>query len=441
MNARSYALLGSLFIGALAVGSAACSSSNSGSSSPDGGSSSGGGSGGGASGGSGSGGSGSSGGSGGSGSGGISSGSGGSGSGGSGSGGSGSGGSGSGGSSGSGSGSGGSSGGPPFAAGTICNDSGTARTPPATLKNLIVIMLENENYGSVNGAASAAPYINSLASQCGTATAYNDNCFNNDNLVSQPHYMALTSGSNCDTGNDQTGTSCITTDETSAASGTLSTVSIFQQAASWKSYQEEMPSACDTSTPATGNYAAKHNPAAFYTNLTSTSSCTDNDLPIAPVTCSSTTMTACGTPSNAFTEDLANDTLAAFTLVTPNLVNDMHNGSPPANITMADNWLYTYLPLVFKSAAYLRGDVALYLIWDEQDTLDVGGPIPNVFISPYIKAGTVTSTPMNHYAVLRSFEEALGISTFLGCASGTQPGNAGACPSGSTAEVRAALNF
>ena len=148
-------------------------------------------------------------------------------------------------------------------------------------------------------------------------------------------------------------------------------------------------------------------------------------------------MTSCGTPSNAFTMDLANDTLAQFTFVTPNLLNDMHDGT----ITQSDNWLYTYLPLIFASKAYLRGDVALFLIWDEQNTLDVGGPTPNVFISPYIKAGTVTATPMNHYSVLRSFEEALGISTYLGCASGTQPGDAGACPAGSTAEVRAALNF
>jgi acid phosphatase len=303
---------------------------------------------------------------------------------------------------------------------------------------LIVIMLENENYGSVNGAAAQAPYINSLAAKCGVATAYDDTCFNNDNLVSQPHYMALTSGSNCDTGNDQTGTSCITTDETDTSQGTLSTVSIFQQVTSWKAYDESMPSACDTSTPATGEYAAKHNPAVFYTNLTSGSSCTDNDLPIAAMTCSPTaTMTSCGTPDNAFTQDLANDTLAQFTFVTPNLLNDMHDGT----VTEADNWLYTYLPLVFASKAYLRGDVAVYLLWDEQDTLDVGGPTPNVFISPYITAGTTTSTPMNHYAALRSFEEALGISTYLGCASGTQPGDAGTCPTGSTTEVRAALNF
>src|SRR5580692_1104280 len=151
-----------------------------------------------------------------------------------------------------------------FPPGTICNGTGTPRTPPATLKHLIVILEENKNFDDVEGQAGA-PYLNALATKCGIATAYNDNCFA-DNLVSLPHYLALTSGSNCNTGLDETGTGCIT-DDGDATSHTLSTTSIFQQVTSWKSYQESMPSACDQSS--NGEYAAKHNPAAYYTALTS----------------------------------------------------------------------------------------------------------------------------------------------------------------------------
>ncbi|MFI5301089.1 MAG: alkaline phosphatase family protein [Polyangiales bacterium] len=326
----------------------------------------------------------------------------------------------------------GGTGGPPFAAGTVCNASGTKLTPPATLKNIIVFLMENENYGSVNGSKTKAPYINSIAAQCGVATAYDDNCFGSDNLVSLPHYLALVSGSNCNTGLDQSDSSCIT-DDNDATSHTLSTTSIFSQVSSWKSYQEDMPSNCDQSS--SGNYATKHNPAAYFTSL---SDCSANDLPIATISCSSSkTGTPCTpAPSNAFTQDLANDTLAQFTFVTPTLLNDMHDGT----ITEADNWLSTYLPLVLASKAYLRGDVAVYILWDEQNTSSVGGPTPNVFVSPYITAGTTTATVINHFSVLRSWENALGISTYLGCASGTIPGG-GACPAGSTADVRAALNF
>jgi hypothetical protein len=283
----------------------------------------------------------------------------------------------------------------------------------------------------VQGQATA-PYINALGSQCGVATAYNDNCFA-DNLVSCPHYLALTSGSNCDTGLDQTGTGCLTTDD-DATSGTLSTTSIFAQVTSWRSYQESMPSACDPSS--NGESATKHNPAAYYSTL---SSCAADDLPIAALTCNPpNTKTLCTpAPSNAFTQDLANDTLAEFTFITPNLLNEMHDGT----VTQADNWLYTYLPLIFQSKAYLRGDVAVMILWDEQETSTFGGPTPNLFISPYITAGTVTSTPMNHFSMLRAWENALGITTYLGCASGTQPGGSGSCPAGSTADVRAALNW
>ncbi len=322
--------------------------------------------------------------------------------------------------------------GPPFAAGTVCNATGVKRTPPTRLKNVIVILMENENYGSVNGSKTKAPYINQLASQCGVATAYDDTCFGTDNLVSLPHYLALTSGSNCNTGLDQTGTGCII-DDNDATSHTLSTASIFSQVKSWKSYQEGMPSACDKSSG--GAYATKHNPAAYYSTL---AGCAANDVTIATLTCNATTTnTACSpAPSNAFTQDLANDTLAEFTLVTPTLDNDMHDGT----ITQADNWLSTYVPRILASKAYLRGDVAVFILWDEQNTANVGGPTPNVFLSPYITAGSTSATPFNHFAVLRAWENALGIATYLGCASGTQPGG-GACPAGSTADVRAALNF
>jgi len=193
-----------------------------------------------------------------------------------------------------------------------------------------------------------------------------------------------------------------------------------------------MPSACDLST--SGNYAPKHNPPAYYSALTS---CSANDVSIAGVTCSpSSTMTACGTPDNAFTTDLAGGTLPALSFVTPNLNNDMHNGT----VTQGDNWLYTYLPLVLQSTSYLNGEIAIFILWDEQSTTTSGGPTPNVFVSPYIKAGTVASTTLNQFSALRAVENALGITTYLGCASGTQPGG-GSCPTGSTADLRAALNL
>jgi phosphatidylinositol-3-phosphatase len=316
-----------------------------------------------------------------------------------------------------------------FPAGTLCNKSGTPLTPPTTVEHVIVFMFENENLGTVIGNAKA-PYMNSIATACAYSTAYDDNCFPT-NLVSLPHYLALTSGSNCDTGLGTTGTTCITTDEDPVTT-TLSTQSIFNQVTTWKAYQESMPSNC--ATAASGEYAAKHNPAAYYSAL---STCSTYDVPIAAVTCNaSTTMTACTTPSNVFTDDLAADTLPAYSFVTPNLLNDMHDGT----VTQGDNWFYTYLPLVLQSKAYLNGQVAIFVLWDEQNTLVFGGPTPNFFVSPYITAGTASSTQVNHFASLLAAEKMLGITTYLGCASGTPPGG-GTCPTGSTADLRSAINF
>jgi hypothetical protein len=320
-----------------------------------------------------------------------------------------------------------------FPAGTICNKSGASRTPPGTFKHVIFILFENKDYAQVMGSANA-PYMNSIKDQCGYSTNYLDSCFVSD-LDSLPHYLALTSGSNCNTGLESTGTGCIT-DDNDPSSHTLSTTSIMQQATSYKAYIESMPNACDPNS--SGLYATKHNPPPYYDNLSG--ACSTSDVNIAAVSCTTTKNTPCTpTPSNAFTQDLANDNLAQFVWVTPNLTNDMHNGtSITSEVIRGDNWLQTYLPLILAAPAYLRGEVAIYVLWDEQDTF-TSGPTPNLFISPYTTP-TSSTTTINHFSVLHTAEQQLGITTFLGCASGTAPGG-GTCPTESTTSLRAIFNF
>jgi hypothetical protein len=319
-----------------------------------------------------------------------------------------------------------------FPAGTICNDSGSPRTPPATYAHLIVFLMENKSLTAVQGA-SAAPYFNSLTEQCGYSTRFLDNVFTT-NLVSLPHYLALTSGSNCNTGLGNTtqtpgATGCITDDQDSTAHR-LSTRSIFEQVTSWRAYQESMPSACamGSSSP----YATKHNPPPYYSRI-SGADCSANDISVAHVSCPTSVNTRCGTPDNAFTRDLANDTLPQFAFFTPDLVNDMHDGT----VSQGDNFLHTYLPLVFASPAYRRGEVAVYVMWDEASPPN---PQPNLFISPYTPP-TMSTMTMNLFAVLRTMEDQLGISTHLGCAGGMPPGGIGSCPSGSNADLRTEFNF
>jgi hypothetical protein len=316
-----------------------------------------------------------------------------------------------------------------FPAGTICNNSGTARTAPTTIKHVITIIFENKDYASVMGHPDA-PYMNSIKDQCGYTQNYLDTCFTDD-LASEPHYLALTSGSNCDTGLDQTGTNCIT-DDADPGSHTLAASTVLKQATSWKAYIEDMGTACNQSSG--GEYACKHNPSVFYTEVAA--SCATNDVSIPSVTCPDTTNTTCtGSTTNAFTQDLTNDTLPAYGWITPNLTNDMHDGS----VKQGDNWLHTYLPLILASPAYLRGEVAVHVLWDEQGTF-TSGATPNFFVSPYIQP-TASTTTVNHFSDLRTIEEQLGISTYLGCAGGTPPGGSGTCPTGSSTSMRGIFNF
>lgn len=317
-----------------------------------------------------------------------------------------------------------------FPAGTICNDSGSARTPPATFPHVILFIMENKAYSAVHGAAMA-PYFNSLTAQCGYSTRFLDNVFSS-NLVSLPHYLALTSGSNCNTGLENTtafprSTGCIT-DDADPGSHRLSTRSIFHQVTSWRAYQESMPSACGASSNLP--YAAKHNPPPYYSSLTG---CAAGDIAIAHANCPTSVDTRCGSPNNALTRDLANDTLPQFAFVTPDQMNDMHDGT----ISQGDNFLHTYLPLVFASPAYRRGEVAVYVMWDESTP---GQPQPNLFISPYTPP-TASNATMNLFSVLRTIEDQLGIATHLGCANGTPPGGIGTCPNGSMANLRNIFHF
>jgi hypothetical protein len=314
-----------------------------------------------------------------------------------------------------------------FPAGTVCDTAGGAWTAPPVLEHVIVVLMENRDASEVAGNA-AAPYFDGLLAQCGSSTGYLDNLFPWD-INSLSHYLALTSGSNCDVGLGSTGTACVT-DDNGPGSHQLSTQSIFEQVGSWTAYQEGMPSNCDSGNPAAGTaYWVKHNPPAYYSRLAA--ECPVDDVGIASVSCSSTPGTPCSAPSNRLVDDLALDTLAEFSFVTPDIDNDMHDGS----VSEGDNWLRTYLPLIFDSPAYRRGGTAVYVLWDEENGAFANGPIPNLFVSPFVRPH-VSSEVMNHFAALRAFEDQLGVTTHLGCAGGAAPGG-GACPAGSTTDLRA----
>ena len=66
------------------------------------------------------------------------------------------------------------------------------------------------------------------------------------------------------------------------------------------------------------------------------------------------------------------------------------------------------MPRLLHSADYRAGATAVVIVYDEYT------PVPNVFIAPSARMGTVVAAPINHYALLRATEEMLGLATLLG---------------------------
>lgn len=307
---------------------------------------------------------------------------------------------------------------------------------PTTYKHVVWIWMENKDLTAVIGKAN---YIDSIKAACGSATNVQDNA-TSAALPSEPQYAAATSGSNCNTGINTTGTNCITTNDDFSAANSLSTVSIFQQVknsgGTWKTYQESMPTNCAL-TSARPLYVYKHNPAAMFTQIAA--DCKTNDVGFPGITCSTTASSTCTTPSGVLVDDIKNGTLPTFSFITPNMDNDMHDGT----VAQGDNWLKTYLSLFVAGPNYQAGDTAIFLMWDEgsSNTASSTTAIPTLFIAPAIKPGTTTSTQTNNIGLLKMTQDMLGLRPYLGCASGTPPGNVGTCGTGSTVSLQAALGL
>ena len=240
---------------------------------------------------------------------------------------------------------------------------------PSGYQHIVWIMMENRDYGNVAGSPSA-PYLASVAKACGLATNYSGVAH-----PSLPNYIALTSGSTHGIADDN-----------SPASHPLPGPSIFSLLGNgWRSLEESMPVACDRAS--SGEYAARHNPAVYYTNLGP--SCAAQDVPLGS----------------------SPDITARFTLITPNLCHDMHDCSTAAG----DTWLAGELPKILDSAAYEAGHTAVFVTWDENES-GVNNLVPTYVIAPSVPPGTRSAVPFTHYSLLRTTEDLLGLQPLLGAA-------------------------
>ena len=202
-----------------------------------------------------------------------------------------------------------------------------------TYQHVFVIAEENHAYNEIVGSPSA-PYINGTLIAHGALAA---NYFAISH-PSEPNYLALTSGSIWDNPPDNS-------PQQDSYAGPNIADELQKAGIRWRAYMEDMASACDPNN--TGNYDVNHNPFLYFTEITGNAAECGNDVPF--------TQMASDLSSAA--------TSPAFTFISPNLNDDMHNGT----IQQGDTWLSQQVPAIVTSPACKTSSCLVAVVWDEDD--------------------------------------------------------------------------
>jgi hypothetical protein len=348
--------------------------------------------------------------------------------------------------------------------------SSRAAFAPPPIHHVFVIVLENQGYSATFGNPSADPY---LARTLPAKGALLENYYATGH-ESNDNYVSLASGQPPNAQNQadcpafdnfvgalmlpsgvETGTGCVYPAEVQNIGTQLSGAG-----RTWKAYEEDMGNDPNRETAACGHpalgstdetqkaeagdgYATRHDPFVYFHSVIDNQTYCDGHV------------VALGTPSGAMPAaslrgetGLATDLSSAartqnFSFVTPNLCNDGHDypctNEPSGASALADidKFLETWVPKITSSAAY-RKDGLLEIFFDEASTSETescceelpgpGSPLPGVtgpgggrvgavLLSPFIRPGTVSSTPYNHYSSLASWETLFGLPRLADAAS------------------------
>jgi phosphatidylinositol-3-phosphatase len=331
----------------------------------------------------------------------------------------------------------------------------SAAMPP--IKHVFVVIDENESEATSFGQASPAPYLSkTLVSKGAYLRSYYGIGHN-----SLDNYIAMVSGqapnpmtsadcgtyadfgpTNLDSAGQETGEGCVYPANVPTLMGQLQTRRL-----TWRGYMDGMganplresascghpllntPDLTEAATP-TDQYASRHDPFVYFHSVIDNASLCDANvvnLDRLPGDLSS----AAKTPNYVF--------------ITPNLCDDGHdakcaNGGP-GGLPQADTFLKAWVPRILASPAYKQGGLLIVTFdeavgdstaccgerpgpYDYSHGIKPGGSGPGggvvgaVLISPFIKPGTVSNTPYNHYSMLGSIEDDFGLAR-LAYAKGT----------------------
>ena len=332
-----------------------------------------------------------------------------------------------------------------------------ARESLPPIRHVFVLLLENQSYGVTFGSHSGAPYLAHTLPDRGALLTH----YYAIGHASLGNYIALVSGQapnmatqlDCSTYEDFRasaaaldehgqlhGSGCVYPRSVRSLPDQLEAVGL-----SWRAYMEDMgknparePATCghvplgapETTNLASGGdqYAAKHNPFVYFHSII------DNQA-----RCESHVVNLERLP-----EDLASDsTTANYTFITPNLCSDGHDvhciDGRSGGLTAIDRFLRRWVPFIEAAPAFMA-DGMLIITFDESDGAGGegssaccgekalpgarfqpgfsgpgGGRVGAIVLSKFVKPGTVSAVPYNHYSLLRTVEAIFGL-PYLGYA-------------------------
>jgi phosphatidylinositol-3-phosphatase len=262
----------------------------------------------------------------------------------------------------------------PRSSGTVMPPPGGKETAVVPRPNhVVLVILENEQRSSIIGSAQA-PYLNELAARGANLTGSYGVTH-----PSQPNYLALFSGS----------TQGVTSNACPQWFPKADNLGHQLRAAglSFAGYAESMPGVGFTGC-VSGRYERKHNPWVNFTNLPA----------------------SVNRPFSAFPRDYRE--LPTVSFVSPNMCHSMHDCS----IRTGDRWMKKHLDRYARWAT--RHNSWLVVTFDE----NAGGtvnPIPTIIVGDHVDPGRYAQK-INHYALLRTIEDAYGLPA-LGHAAAVSP--------------------
>ena len=295
-------------------------------------------------------------------------------------------------------------------------------------QHIVEIMMENTSYSTIIGNPNA-PRINALANTYGLATNYYGVTH-----PSEPNYVANIGGSNFGIQDDNQfycTPSLAATDPNCAGTTVDHTVTapnladqLTAAGMTWKGYFQNLPPIPPAGLIKTGPnangpysfkwpsntvalYASKHNP---FLNFTGTQDALANMV-----------------PDTQLATDLPTGDLPNFSLVVPDQCHDMHGTGGCSDtsglISAGDTYVGNTVREIMASKTWRLGRNAIVITWDEDDFSDEGQPgtgccgfdpggghVVTIVITNKGKHPITDNTPYNHYSLLRSYEDAFGLS-------------------------------